>query len=104
MKKFYVVIMGLGLIISYSIFIPFFADHGMDMSLMINQAFANRISSVFAIDLILSAIVAIVFMIYQGRKIKLKFYWIPIACTILIGLSFGLPLYLYLREVHLNDK
>ena len=102
MKTLYLILMGLGLIIPYSLFLPFFAEHGMDISLMMDQLFANRISSFFAMDLMISAVAAISFMIYQGIKIKMKIFWIPVACTVLIGLSFAFPLYLYLREVHLK--
>ena len=102
MKYFYFVLIIFGLIIPYTQFLPFYMAHGMDIKLMISEVFATRITSFFALDLIVSAIVAIPFMVYEGRKTKMKFYWIPTITVVGIGLSFGLPLFLYLREIHLE--
>jgi Terpene cyclase DEP1 len=34
----------------------------------------------------------------EGRRGKLRLLWMPISATCLIGVSCGLPLFLYLRE------
>jgi hypothetical protein len=82
-------------------FMPFYWAHGMDLNLMIEQLFVNHISSFFALDLLITATVALPFMIYEARKIELKYYWLAVISVFAIGLSFGLPLFLYLRERHL---
>ena len=101
MKNFYFVLAVLGLTVPY--LLPELFEYEMNGS-WFDQLFANRVGAFLALDLTISAITAITFMVYQGRKIKMKFYWVPVACTIAVGLSFGLPLYLYLREGHLDVK
>lgn len=67
---------------------------------MVNQLFSNNSTAFFGYDLFISALVVIPFIIHEGRKIELQYYWVPVLCIIGIGLSFGLPLFLYLRERH----
>jgi hypothetical protein len=79
-------------------FVPWFAVHGADPSLFAAELFANRISSFFAFDVIVSAIVLTLFVLVQGARDRVAGRWWAIAGTFCIGVSFGLPLFLALRE------
>jgi hypothetical protein len=76
-------------------FVPWVRVHGLDARLFVAELFANRISSFFAMDVIVSAAVVIVFALSEKQ---LRHRWAPIAATLLVGGSLGLPLLLYLRE------
>jgi hypothetical protein len=52
----------------------------------------------FGLDVLVSAVVVIVFIRREGARRKMGTLWLPIAATCLIGVSCGLPLFLYLRE------
>jgi hypothetical protein len=82
----------------YSQFIPFLRDHGLDLRLFIEQLFANRISSFFAMDVIVSSLVLWVFVFVDGRRLGVRHLWAPLAANLAVGVSLGLPLFLYLRE------
>ena len=71
---------------------------------MINQLFINRVSTLFALDLFVTAIVFVVFALHEGIKLNIKHIWLPLIFTIIIGASFGFPLFLYLREVELEKR
>ena len=47
---------------------------------------------------IVSAVVLTVFILIEGRRIGLNHLWLPIACTFSVGVSFGLPVFLAMRE------
>jgi hypothetical protein len=47
---------------------------------------------------IVSSVVLWTFMYYDGRAKRLKHFWAPIAANLAVGVSLGLPLFLYLRE------
>ena len=49
----YLVLCILGTLLPYSQFLPFLREHGLDVSLLIKDLFANRISSFFGLDVIL---------------------------------------------------
>ena len=78
--------------------LPFLAEHGFDLPLMIEQLFANRISGFFGLDVIVSSIVLWVFVLTEGRRQHMKHLWVYIACNLAVGVSLGLPLFLYMRE------
>jgi len=72
------------------------------MSLFIRDLFANRISKFFAVDVIVSAVVLIFFIHSEGKRLRMRLLWLPTLGTVLVGVSLGLPLFLYLRECELD--
>ena len=69
---------------------------------MIDQLFASKISSFFGIDVIISAFVIVLFVLVERKNVKN--YSLALVGTLLVGVSFGLPLFLYLREYNLEQK
>jgi len=39
----------------------------------------------------------------EGRRLAMSRLWGPIAANLLVGVSLGLPLFLYMREIHLEE-
>jgi len=98
MRWLYLFLAVLGAVLPYSQFIPWLAVHGLDVRLLFTELFAGRVSAFFGIDVIISAIVLLVLLLHEGAERKVRMLWLPVAATCLIGVSCGLPLYLYLRE------
>ena len=94
----YLGLCALGTILPYSQFVPFLQAHGLDLHLFLEQLFANRVSSFFAWDVIVSSMVLWVFVLMEGRRYGVKHRWAPLAANLAVGVSLGLPLFLYLRE------
>jgi Terpene cyclase DEP1 len=97
-KTFYLLLCLLGFALPSSQFIPWVIEHGLDMRLFIRQLFANRIGGFFGMDVLVSAVALIGFIRSEGARLKIRKLWLPIASVLLIGVSLGLPLFLYLRE------
>ena len=87
-----------GTVLPYSQFVPFLREHGLDLQLLARQLFANRISTFFGMDVIVSSIVLWIFVRVESRRTRIKHVWAPLAATLTVGVSLGLPLFLYLRE------
>lgn len=100
----YLIFCILGTILPYSQFIPFLLNHGLDFQLFFEQLFINRISSFFAIDLIVTSIILWVFVFVEGRKLEMKNLWIYIVSNLLVGISLALPLFLLMRERKQQQK
>jgi hypothetical protein len=60
--------------------------------------FANRVASTFAIDVLVSALVLFVFIAIDRPPVPVRQRVAVVVGTCLVGVSFGLPLYLLLRE------
>ena len=98
MKALYLGLCVLGTVLPYSQFIPFLREHGLDMRLFLEQLFATRIGAFFGMDVIVSSLVLWVFVFAEGRRLRIRHLWVPIAANLAVGVSLGLPLFLYLRE------
>lgn len=91
-----------GLTLPNAAFWPWLATHGFAPRQFLADLFANGVSSFFGLDVLLSALALILFVELEGRRLGLRQRWLPIAATCLVGVSLGLPLFLYQRQVHLD--
>ncbi len=48
--------------------------------------------------MIVSSLVLWAFVLVEGRRLSMTRLWAPVAANLLVGVSLGLPLFLYLRE------
>jgi hypothetical protein len=101
-RHFYLICCVLGLLLPYSQFVPWLLEHGLNVALFCRELFANRISAFFAIDVIVSAIVLIWFIQDEGKRLRVRLLWLPTVGTLVVGVSFGLPLFLFLRQMTLD--
>jgi hypothetical protein len=98
MKIVYAVLAALGAILPLSAFVPWVIAHGFAPRLLVEELFANRISAFFGLDAIVTGLVVLCFAYAEARSHRLRRPWIPVAGTLLVGASFGLPLLLLLRD------
>ena len=98
----YLICCVLGLILPYSQFVPWIFEHGLNLTLFFRELFANRISAFFAMDVILSAIVLILFIQNEGKRLQVRRLWLPTLGTLVVCVSFGFPLFLFLRQMTLD--
>ena len=87
-----------GLVLPYFQLIPFLREHGPDLGLFFQQLFSTRSGAFFAWDVIVSSVVLWVFVLGEGRRAGVKHLWAPLVANLAVGVSLGLPLFLYLRE------
>lgn len=101
-KHLYLLLALVGIAAPYSQLLPFLSEHGLDLALIAEQLTANRISSLLTWDLAISALALLFFIAYEARKDRIAHAWIAFAGTLFVGVSFGLPIFLYLREAQLE--
>lgn len=101
-RHFYLGLCLLGLFIPNAAFWPWLLAHGPDPRLFVHDLFANGVSAFFGLDVVLSALVLTGFVLIEGKRIGLTRRWLPIVAACLVGVSLGLPLFLYQRQVHLD--
>ena len=103
-KYVYILLCFFGFILPYSQLIPILIEGNFSFQFMIDQLFINRVSTLFAMDLFITATVFIVFALYEGFRLKIKYLFLPFIATFLVGVSLGFPLFLYLREISLEKE
>jgi Terpene cyclase DEP1 len=97
-KNLYLGLCVIGTVLPYSQFVPFVREHGVDTRAFVEQLFATHIGAFFGWDVIVSSVVLWVMVGVEGRRAGIRNRWAPIAANLLVGVSLGLPLFLYMRE------
>lgn len=103
-KTLYLVFCLLGIALPYWQFVPWVLQNGLNLRFFAEQLFANRIGGFFGMDVLVSAAVLIFFIRREGKRLEVRHRWLPIVGICVVGVSLGLPLFLYLRESALEAK
>jgi hypothetical protein len=92
----------LGFLVPNSLFFPWLVAYGLNPQRFVQDLFANGVSAFFGMDVVISAVVLTAFIFIEGARIGLARRWLPIVAACLVGVSLGLPLFLYQRQAHLD--
>ena len=103
-KNIFLVLAILGFIAPYYFFLQVPPESAMDIPALIQPLFANNFMKGVAMDLTVSVIVFWVYVFAEANKLQMKNPWVYVIATLLVGLSFALPLFLYFRERKLETK
>jgi len=104
MKYFYGLLCILGVVLPFSQFVPWLIDNGLSIPLLISEASQSHISAFAWLDVIVSAVVLLGFIVIEGKRLNMNYLWLPILGTCTVGVSLGLPLLLLMREIHLEAQ
>ena len=102
LRHLYLLLCVLGMILPYWKLLPWVLEHGLNLSLLCQELFATRIAAFFGLDVVVSAIVLFVFIATEGRRLAIANLWLPFLATLLVGVSLGFPVFLYLRQRQLD--
>lgn len=97
-QNLYLLLAMVGIAIPYWQFVPWVAENGVPLGLLIRLLFANKISAFFGMDVLVSSAVLIVFMRIECKRLAISHRWVAVLGLCLVGVSLGFPLFLYLRE------
>jgi hypothetical protein len=92
----------LGVLLPYSQFVPWLLQNGLDFPLFFRQLFANQIGGFFGLDVIVSSLALWVLVFAEGRRVGVNHLWLPVLASLVVGVSLGLPLFLYIRQLRLD--
>ena len=67
------------------------------------QVWANPASSFVAVDLTMALVLAITFIVAEGRRLELRLWGLYIALMFLISFAFGFCLFMFVRERKLAE-
>ena len=98
LKTVYLLLCVLGVVLPYWQLAPWLAENGLDLPLFFGQLFEGRVGAFFGMDVFVSAAALLVFARSEGRRLGLGAFWPTALATLAVGVSLGLPLFLYLRE------
>jgi hypothetical protein len=103
-KNVYLLFAVIGFVGPYFFFISFLATHGLDGRAFLQELFASNISTFFAVDLMVSSVVFIGYLRVEATRCSIDRWWLYLIALLTVGLSFALPLFLYVRERRLESR
>lgn len=92
----------LGAALPLSAFAPFLISNGLNPTLFFEQLWQTPVSRFFVLDVVISAATLWLFVFREGRRLRMNNLWAYVVCTLLVGVSLGLPLFLFFRELRLR--
>ena len=81
---------------------PYLLEHGYNPAHLMPTIFSSPVSAMVGINVIIGCITLAVLMHNEAKALGIK-TWMPTIAIIIVGISSGLPLYLYLREKALRE-
>ena len=103
LRHLYLLLCLLGIVLPYWQFVPWVSSHGASLPLFVHELFATRIGAFFGMDVFVSAIALVIFASAEGGRLQMRGRWLVVVAVLLVGVSLGLPLFLYLRERHMDS-
>ena len=104
MKNIYLVLAIIGFVAPYYFFLQVPPEDLLDLPALIQPLFANDFMRGIGMDLTISVITFWTYVFVEARRLQMKNPWLYMLATVLVGLSFALPLFLYFRERKLEAQ
>lgn len=98
MKYVYLAAALLGAVVPYVFFTRFFASGDATLGTFTGQLFATAPAGGFTSDLLITSCVFWVWSYDEARRRGMRGWWGYVVANLAVGLSFALPLFLYVRE------
>lgn len=102
MKTIYGLLTLIGIALPFSQFISWLIEYGLNVTLFFQHIIANPLATFAWLDVVITVIVIVFLVINEGKNLKMKRLWIPIVASFIGGASVGLPLFLYMRQSHIE--
>lgn len=104
MKNVYLVLAVIGLVAPYYFFLQVPPENLLDLPALVQPLFANEFMRGIGMDLTVSVIAFWTYVLVEARRLQMKNPWLYLLATLLVGLSFALPLFLYSRARKLEAQ
>jgi hypothetical protein len=103
LRHFYLLACAIGALWPLCHLAQFILVHGLDMPEFIAELRSTPVGSLFGADVLVSALILVVFVRTEGRRLGLTRSRLPLL-GLLVGVSLALPWFLYLRQRHLDEE
>lgn len=88
----------IGFVVPNAMVIGFLVDNGLDLNEYFGAWFDSLPSTQLTLDLVIAFTAFALWAAWDGQRLGMRAWWAPIPASLLVGLCFGVPLYLFMRE------
>jgi hypothetical protein len=93
-----------GFVVPNTMVIAFVMEHGLDISGYFNGFVQALPATQLAADVSIAFLAFALWSAWEGRRIGMRTWWLPVPASLLVGLCFALPLFLLLRERAVRER
>lgn len=97
-RHLFTVLAIVGAVVPFTQLVPWLMVNGLAPAALVAELFSTRIGAFFGLDVVMSAFALFAFIAIDTSRHRVQRWWLPVVGTLCVGVSFGLPLYLALRE------
>ncbi len=87
-----------GFVVPNTMLVLFAARHGFSLDGYFRPWFGSLPAAQLALDLGIAFVAFALWAAWEGRRLRMRSWWLPFPATLLVGLCFAVPLFLLLRE------
>jgi hypothetical protein len=87
-----------GFVVPNTMITLFAVRHGLSFDGYIQNWGDSLPATQLALDVSIAFVAFAFWAAWEGRRLGMRSWWVPIPASLLVGLCFGLPLFLLLRE------
>jgi Terpene cyclase DEP1 len=88
----------IGFVVPNTMVAVFVARHGLDPGGYFRHWGESLPATQLALDLSIAFAAFALWAAWEGRRLEMRSWWVPVPASLLVGLCFALPLFLLLRE------
>ncbi len=102
-ERLLLVLTVVGFVVPNAFVIAFLADDGFELGSYFSLWTASLPATQLLLDLVIAALAFFVWAAVEGPRAGVERWWVCIPASLLVGLCFGLPLFLWMRERTLSQ-
>jgi len=87
-----------GFVVPNAIVALFAARHGLSLDDYFRHWGESLPATQLALDLGIAFVAFALWAAWEGRRLRMRSWWLPVPASLLVGVCFALPLFLLLRE------
>jgi len=87
-----------GFLVPNTMIALFAVRHGIAFDGYFRHFGDSPLATLLALDLSISFVAFALWAAWEGKRLGMRSWWVPIPASLLVGLCFALPLFLLLRE------
>lgn len=87
-----------GFVVPNAFVVAFLVDEGFELGSYFSLWTASIPSTQLTVDLVIASLAFFAWAAVDGPRSGIDRWWVCFPATLLVGLCFGLPLYLWMRE------
>jgi len=100
----YAILAIVGLVVTWYFNFQYLGIEGNNIKSFIADNKLNAASSSVWYDVIIAYIASVFFFYFESKRIGMSFWWVYWILSTCLAIAFGLPLYLLMRERHLQKQ